>query len=245
MLNLAPGPSEDFMQSDQKNAALIGMLFIVAAVTAIMGYLLYDPVLGHPNYILNGPTHASHITWGAVFELLTASSVAGTAITLYPRLRQHGPRRALAYVAFRWLEAVLIVVGLMCMLTILTLRQQWEAGNFTDASGLQAVERALVALHDWTFVLGPNFMLGINTLMYSTVLFQAKLVPRPLGALGVFAALSVFCASVLEIFGVIAQVSASGAVLALPVAVFEISLAVYLLRHGWRVPPTASTPSTP
>lgn len=233
------------MQADRKNAIVVGSLFIVAAVAAIIGFLLYDPILSRTNYILNGPTQAAHITWGALFELLTAGAVAGTAITLYPLLRPHGPRRALAYMAFRWMEAVLIVMGLMCMLAILTLRQQWEVGSFAEASGLQAVERALVALHDWTFVLGPNFMLGINTLMYSTVLFQAQLVPRPLSALGVFAALSVFCASVLEIFGVIAQVSVWGATLALPIACFEISLAVYLLLYGWVSAPSPMRFSAP
>jgi hypothetical protein len=120
------------------------------------------------------------------------------------------------------------------MLSILTLRQQFAAGMALDPAALQVSARALIAVHDWTFMLGPNFMLGINTLMYSSVLYQTRLIPRPLATLGVIAAPCVFTAAVLELFGIIAQLSAWGAVLALPVAIFEISFAVYLIARGFR-----------
>ena len=81
---------------------------------------------------------------------------------------------------------------------------------------------------------GPNFMLGINTLLYSSLLFATRLVPRPLATLGMVGAVSVFTAAILEMFGVIEQVSLWGGLLALPVALFEMSLAVYLLVKGFK-----------
>jgi len=222
------------MNSDRRNAIVIGVLFIVAAVASIIGFLLYGPILNNPDYVLKGPTSENQIALGAFFELVTAAAVAGTSITLFQYLRRRSETKAVSYLAFRLLEAFLIVLGAVSMLSILTLRQQFAAGMALDAAALQVFARALIAVHDWTFILGPNFMLGINTLIYSSVLYQTKLIPRPLATLGVIAAICVFTAGVLELFGIIAQVSAWGAVLSLPVATFEIGFAVYLIARGFR-----------
>ena len=222
------------MNLHRKNAIVIGFLFIVAAVASVIGLLLYGPVLKNPDYILLGPTRANQIALAAFFELVTAVAVAGTSITLFQYLRRHSETRAVSYFAFRLFEALLIVLGLVSMLSILSLRQQFAAGITLDASALQVSAKALIAVHDWTFILGPNFMLGINTLMYSSVLYQTKLIPRPLAILGAIGAICVFTASILELFGVIAQISAWGAVLSLPVAIFEISFAAYLIAIGFR-----------
>ena len=222
------------MDSHRRNAIVVGVLFLIASVAAVLGFLLYGPILKNPDYVLKGPTDAHQLALGAFFELVTAGAVAGTSIALFPYLRRRSETRAVAYVAFRLLEAFLIVLGLVSMLSILTLRQQLVGGVALDAAALQVFARGLVAVHDWTFMLGPNFMLGINTLMYSAVLYQTALIPRPLATLGVVAALSVFAAALLELFGIIAQVSPWGAVLSLPVASFEICFAIYLIARGFR-----------
>jgi len=77
-------------------------------------------------------------------------------------------------------------------------------------------------------------MLGINTLLYSSVLYQMKLFPRTIAVMGLVGAVSIFVAALLEMFGVILQVSAWGAVLSLPVAIYEMTLAVYLIVKGFK-----------
>ena len=225
------------MTHHKRSSIVIGLLFILASAAAIAGLLLYAPLLKNPEYMLKGPTSEFHITLGALFELITAAAVAGTAITLFPYLRKRSESRAVAYLGFRLLEAFLIVLGLICLLTVLTLRKQFEGGSPLDGSALQVSATELIAIHDWTFMLGPNFMLGLNTLMYTSVLFQTRLIPRPLAILGIVGALSVFTAAILELFGVITQMSTPGGILAAPVAIFEIAFAVYLIVRGFN--PTA------
>ncbi|WP_256237130.1 DUF4386 domain-containing protein [Bacillus sp. EB600] len=91
----------------------------------------------------------------------------------------------------------------------------------------------LKAVHDWTFLLGPNFMLGINSMMYSYLFFKSKLVPRFISILGMTGATLVFMAALLEMFGVIQQVSVWGVILSLPVAANEMILAVWLIFKGF------------
>ena len=109
-----------------------------------------------------------------------------------------------------------------------------------------AIGTALRAIHDWTFLLGPNFMLGINTIMYSFLFFRSGLVPRWLATLGMAGATLVFVAALLELFGVIEQISLWGALLSIPVALNEMSLAVWLLARGFNTPKsTSDAPRTP
>jgi hypothetical protein len=223
------------MTSDRKNAILTGILFIVAAFASIIGLLSYDPILKNPDYIIKGPTGENQIILGAIFELVTAVTVAGTAIVMFPFLRKHSERLALGYLCFRFFEAVLIVIGLISMLCILSLRQEFASAVNPDPASFHTSSKLLLAVHAWTFILGPNFMLGINTLMYSSVFFLTKYVPRPLAILGLMASICIFTAALLEMFGVFKQTSTWGILLALPIASYELSLAVYLIGKGFDV----------
>ena len=134
---------------------------------------------------------------------------------------------------FRLFEAVIIVIGLISLLSLLTLRQEFASGAALDTSSLQTVGKSLLAIHAWTSVLGPNFMLGINTLMFSFLLYQTRLVPGPIAVMGLIGATLIFIAALLEMFGVILPISLWKVVLALPVASYEMILAVYLIVKGF------------
>lgn len=159
------------MNSNRKNATIIGILFIAATVFSILGLVSYGPILNNPEYLMAGPTRGNQIILAAIFEMITAVTVAGTAIAFFPILRKRDETVALGYVGGRLLEAVFIIVGLVSLLTLLTLRQEFANGAALDASALQTADKLLRSTHAWAFILGPNFMLGINTLLYSSLLY--------------------------------------------------------------------------
>lgn len=76
-------------------------------------------------------------------------------------------------------------------------------------------------------------MLGVNTILYSYLLFRTRLVPRPLALFGMVTAVLVFTAGLLEMFGAIEPYSAAKGFLALPVGVYEMSLAAWLIVKGF------------
>ena len=80
-------------------------------------------------------------------------------------------------------------------------------------------------------MLGPLFMLGVNTLIYSYLLYKSKLVPRPLAVLGLTGATLVFAAALLAMFGV-PQLSIWAVLPALPIAAFEMIFAGWLIVKG-------------
>ncbi|MDO6851726.1 DUF4386 domain-containing protein [Priestia megaterium] len=221
------------MNSNKKAAKMVGVLFILAAVTAIIGLILYDPILNGPDYLTKGSEHANQVIVGALMELILVASAIGTSTIMFPLLRKYNETIALLHVCFRFLEAVIITVGVISVLSLLTLSQEFVATGTQNTASFQASGTVLKAIHDWTFLLGPNIMLGINTMMYSYIFYRSKLVPRFIPILGMIGATLVFIAGLLEMFDVFSQLSVWGAILSLPVAANEMILAVWLIVKGF------------
>lgn len=227
------------MRSAQRQIApkIVGVLFILAAVTSIIGLKLYGPILNGPDYLANGAAHANQVIAGALMELILVASAIGTSITMFPYLRRYNESLALGHVCFRFMEAVIITVGVVGMLSLVTLSREYAAAGAPDLASYQASGTLLHAVHDWTFLLGPNFMLGINTMMYSYIFYRSRLLPRFIPILGMTGAALVFAAALLEMFGAFSQVSVWGGLMSLPVAANEMILAVWLIVKGFN--PTA------
>ncbi|GLV59155.1 hypothetical protein KDH_59830 [Dictyobacter sp. S3.2.2.5] len=219
--------------TSRRTAAIVGILFIVAAVTVVLGLILYNPILGGPEYLLKGAANKNQVILGAIMELLLVCSAIGTAVGLFPYLRKYNESIALGYLCFRFLEAVLITIGIIAVLSLLTLSQEFATAATPNVSAYQVSGSLLIAVHDWTFKLGPDFMLGINTALYSSLLYKSRLVPRFIAIMGLTGATLVFLAALLEIFGIVLQTSLWGAMLAVPVALYEMTLAVWLIVKGF------------
>ncbi|RAP73384.1 DUF4386 domain-containing protein [Paenibacillus montanisoli] len=224
--------------SNRTAATMIGVFFILAAVTAVLGGLIfYDPILQEPDYLTKGAEHGNQVILGALMELMLVVSAVGTATTMFPILRKYNETVALWHLCFRFLEAIIITIGVISVLSLLTLSREFIAAEAPDLAAFQTSGTILKAIHDWTFMLGPLFMLGINTMMYSCIFFRAKLVPRFIPILGMTGAALVFLCTLLVMFGVIEQVSFWGAILAMPVAANEMTLAVWLIVKGFNKGP--------
>ena len=221
------------MNADRKKAIIVGVLFILATVTSIIALVLYQPFLNNPDYLMKSFKNENWVILGALFELILACSAVGTAIMLFPYLRISNESIALGYVCFRFLEVVFIVIGVVSVLTLLTLRHEYVDAVAPHVSSFKTSNTLLIAVHDWTFLLGPNFMLGVNTMMCSYLLYQSKLVPRFIAGIGLIGATLIFIAALLEMFSIILQVSTWGVVLATPIALYEMILAVWLIFKGF------------
>jgi len=218
-----------------KNAKIIGTLFIIAAVSSIVGLILYSPILKEENNLISARENANQIIAGAICELILVVSVIGTAIMLFPYLRKQHESLAIGYVCFRSLEAVIIIIGTISVLALLTLSQNFNTNDEINTSAFWSSGIILKAIHDWTFILGPNFFLGVNTMIYCYLLYKSKLIPRFISLLGITGAILIFFAAILEMFQVFAQISIWGVILALPIFAFEMSLAGWLIFKGFKV----------
>src|SRR5690348_6215565 len=141
-------------------ARLTGVLFLITYVTSIPAFFVfYAPVLNDPGYITGAGPDTSVLV-GAFLEVLLIIANIGSALTLFPILKRQNEVLALGYVTARLVESGFIAVGMLSLVTVVTLRQE---STGADAASLTLSGQALVAMHDWTFLLGPSFVVGVGT----------------------------------------------------------------------------------
>jgi hypothetical protein len=221
------------VSSHRKIALVTGVFFIFTIIPApIAAFILYAPVLNDPDYIV-GAGADTPILWGAFLEVIIAIAIIGTAVTLFPLLKRQHESFALGYVAARIFESTMIVVGIIGLLSVVTLRQEFAGVAGAEAASLVEVGRSLVAIHDWTFLLGPGLMPGLNDIMLGYLLYASRLVPRALALLGIVAGPVHFASFVAVLLGVIEAASVGQVIASIPVAAFEVILGIWLIVRGF------------
>jgi hypothetical protein len=140
--------------SAQKAARIFGVLYLITFVTSIPALLLYQPVLDDPVGYIAGAGHDKQIFLGALLELLLIIANIGTAVVIFPIVRRQNEELALGYVTARLFECMFILGGILAVLGIITLRQ--EVAGTAEGS----VAYTLAAIKDWTFLLGPGWVVG-------------------------------------------------------------------------------------
>src|SRR3954466_575379 len=167
------------MSLDQKRARVFGVLFLITFVTSIPALALYQPVLDHPVAYLAGAGHDTQVLLAALLELLLIIANIGTAVVIFPIVRRMNEELALGYVTARIVECTFILVGIVSVLAVVTLRNQ-VAGPSEGA-----VAYTLAAIKDWTFLLGPGWVVGWgNGLILGYLMYRSELVPRRAAWLG-------------------------------------------------------------
>jgi hypothetical protein len=216
----------------QRIARVTGVLFLFTHIISIPPFfVLYPPVLDNPNYIVGAGADTS-VSFGAFLELVLIIANIGTAVVLFPILKRVNEILALGYVTARVVECAFIAVGLLSLLTVVTLRQEAAAG--AEADSLVAVGQSLVALHGWTFVLGPGFVVGVgNGLMLGYLMYRSGLVPRRMTMLGLVGGPLIIASGAAVVLGVIEAGSLWQTIAATPEALWELSLGIWLIVKGF------------
>jgi hypothetical protein len=217
----------------QTIARVTGILFLITYITSIPPFVYhYAPVLDDPRYIVGGGGADTRVLTGAFLELILIISGIGTAVVLWPVLKRVNEILALGYVTARVMECVFIAVGILSVLSVVTLRQEAAAG--ADAGSLVAVGQSLVALKDWTFLLGPSFFVGVgNGLLLGYLMYTSGLVPRAMAMLGLIGGPVLMAAAIAVIFGVIEQGGLVQIIATIPEFFWELSLGIWLIVRGF------------
>ena len=230
------------MNSLRKTALTAGVIYLITFIS-IPTLALYGPVRNDPNYIV-GPGPDTPVILGGVLEIIVALACIGTAVVLYPVVKRQNEAVALGFIGARVLEAAAIFAGVVSLLSVVTLRQ---AGAGADAL---VTGQSLVALNNWTTLLGQGLMPAVNALLLGSLLYRSRLVPRIIPLVGLIAAPVLVASGIATLFGLNEPVSALSALAALPIALWEFSLGVWLIVKGFRPSPitagmpAASTPHT-
>ena len=216
------------MDSDQRAARIAGILFLATFVTSIGALALFQPVLDDPGgYIADGGSD-NRILLGVLLEALLIIANIGTAVVLFPILKRQNETLALGYVTARILECTFIAIGIFGVLAIVTLRQ-YAPGADAD------LPFVLAAIKDWTFLLGPGFVVGWgNGLILGYLMFKSGLVPRGMAMLGLIGGPLIILSGIAVLFDVFQFGGTGQAIATIPEFLWELSLGIYLTVWGFR-----------
>jgi hypothetical protein len=217
---------------DQKRARWFGVLYLITFATSIPAALLYRPVLDNPVAYIAGAGHDRRILFGALLELLLIIANIGTAVVIVPIMRRFSEELAIGYVTARIIECTFILVGIVAVLGIVTLRNQ-VAGS---AEG--TVAYTLAAIKDWTFLLGPGWVVGWgNGLILGYMMYRTALVPPKVAWLGMIGGPLIIVSGTIIIFsGNHPNSTLHGlqGIVTFPEAAWELFLGIYCTIWGFR-----------
>lgn len=211
------------MTATRKTSLTAGILYLLTFIS-IPTLSLYHEI-HQPNFVL-GSAPSTDVVLGGMLELVMALACIGTALAFYPVLKKQNEMLALGFVAARILEATLIFVGVASLLTVLNLRSL--------GAEAQVLSRGFVMLYDRLFLISQSFIPAVNALLLGTLLFQTRLVPRILPVIGIIGAFTLVAGDVAVLYGVYDQRAPIAGLSAVPIALWEFSLGIYLTVKGFK-----------
>jgi hypothetical protein len=233
------------MDSTRKVALAGGIAYLATFAASMPQLKLFADVIADPTGYISNPGSNGAVQLGAVLEILTAASGVATAIVLYPVTRRVSRTAAIGFVTSRVVEAALIMVGVVSILSVLTLQHHFAGAGGAQQQALGVTGESLVAMRQWTFLLGPGVMAGVNDLFLGYLLYRSGLVGRVIPIIGLVGGPLILVSDLATILGVWGQTSGFGPLFGLPVGVFELSVGVYLTVKGFRPAAVAALDSPP
>jgi len=230
------------MDSNRRIAVVTGAAFLIATIAQVAGAALVSPILGAPDLLTDISANEDRVILGAVFQFIGALACTGIAAALYPALRGHGHGLAIGSVGFRTIEGGLHALIAVCWLMLVSVSQDAATAGISGRSSYEVAGAVLAGAPDW---LAPLALLafGLGALCYYWVFYQSRLIPRWLSAWGLVAIVMVMASALLVLFRVIETFSTPQLLLAAPIGLQEMVLAVWLIAKGFNPSPNAARPA--
>jgi len=228
------------MTSARKTALVAGIFYLITFIS-IPTLGLYGNLKTDLAFVTT-PGSSTAILWGAFLEVIVALAGMGTAVTLFPVVKRQNEGMALGFVTVRTLEAAMIFTGVLSLLALVHLRGGLATTPGADTGALETVGAALVAVYKGTALLGQTLMPCLSAILLGTLMYRSRLVPRALPVMGLIGAPLLIASTIAVFFGVIEPISVWSGIATLPVALWELSLGLWLTFKGFKPSPLTDSP---
>jgi hypothetical protein len=222
-------------QYHRKTAVLVGALFFIGTLTAISAMALLGDTMDEPDFLLDMPEIENKVVGAVMLELILAMTLIGIGALMFPLFKKRGEGMALGYAGIRFTEAFFIMIAAVCLLVMLKMGGDYATGTL-DATNSETMGAMLMAMREWSFVIGTLVFLGLEAIALNYFLYRTELVPKWLSAWGFVGGVSILAYSVFALFGHDISSVSIVTMLAAPLGVQEQVFAAYLIIKGFRAP---------
>src|SRR5215210_2603690 len=143
----------------QRTGRIFGWLFIGTFLTSIPARLLFINGLGaswSDMRFIPGDTSINSLKLGAVLEFGLIVTQIGTAVVIYPLVRRQSETVSLGYVTARVMESVFAAIGLISMLSLVSVINALDGASEAEAAILEVQGNTLAHTYEWAFEWGPG-----------------------------------------------------------------------------------------
>ena len=218
------------MSSMRKTALIAGILYLLTFISSIPAVFLQAPVLDNPSFIVSSAGADAQVRLGALFDIVNSLTAIGTAFALYAVIRRQSQAFAIGFVGSRLFEATILMIGVVSILSIVTLQQPGATG--AEASLLVTVQETLVTVRNWAFVLGTGVP-ALNAFLLGWLMYKSRLVPRAIPVIGLIGA-PLFTSWIIGyVLGVTEPGTAWHGIGVAPIFIWELSLGLWMTFKGF------------
>jgi hypothetical protein len=227
------------MKASRMNAVIVGVLFIIGTVSGTIAALTGIPILDAPDYLTTISANERQIIIGAFLVFLEGVACAGIGLALYPIMERYSTGRAIGVVGFRVAEGILEILGGVITIGLLALSQEFVKAGASDATYFQTIGAIIKAGDAWLINGAALVLWCIGALMYYTVFYQYRLVPRWLSGWGLVGIALATISSVLVMLHIIRGFDVVQVAFMPLIFVQEMVFAVWLIAKGVNAPAVA------
>jgi hypothetical protein len=220
------------MNSHKTAARMFGIFFIVTFLSYGIGSGLIDSVITTQDFLANVNVNQTQVVIGVVLMALVHTFLnIGMPVIMLPILKPYNIHLAYGYLSAAIAATVTLVVGAICVLLLLPLSDVYVNASSVTIPNIEIMGMLLKKGSFFGYHMGMALW-SLGGLMFVSLLYTSKLVPRPMSVWGMIGYVVLLLGSISEMFGhndIIEIVSV------IPGGLFEITLSVWLIVKGFNL----------
>lgn len=229
--------------TNRTNAAIVGVLFILGTVPALLSLPLALNTVSAPDQLTAIATNEGQMIIFTAVKFIMGIACAGIGLALYPILKKYNEGLAFGAAGFRGIEGMTSVVGALLYIVLLALSQEFVKAGAPASSYFQTADVLINTGIGWFRDVAMLLTFGIGALMYYIVFYQYRLVPRWITVWGLFGITLTIISALLVMFHLIPPAGTIQIILNMVILPQELVLAVWLIAKG--VNPSVLAPAKP
>ena len=207
---------------------IVGAMFILATITAILSILNIGSILEPSELLENLPVNENKVVISVILELILAVCVMGIGFLMFPILKKQDEGLAAGYVVLRVVEGLLIIVASIGLISLFTLSKEYSSGSW-DTGAFEPLGVLLLSIREWSFIIGTLIFLGLGGMILNYQLFRLEVVPRWLSGWGFIGA------SLVVMYGIFSLFGYDPSFLAIGIAIQEMVFAGWIIIKGFNM----------
>jgi hypothetical protein len=231
--------ASDWTRNYARACGIFYLLTFASSIAAVVYFL--KPILDDPSYIV-GPGQDTRVIIGCLLDVVNALTCVGSAVAVYPVIKRQNRAMALGFVTSRSYEAAVVMIGVVSLLGVVAMRHDLTDVASADRSSLIITGHSLVEMRNYTFLLGPNLVAAINAVLFGTLLYKSRLVPRFIPTMGLVAVPLLSAVTIATILGATEHGSIWWAPGGALIFVWELSVGLYMTVNGFKPSPLTAEP---